>query len=286
VQAGDEAKQEQYLTDRAGGGLYVHNTQTGAIYALADDGSRTTLRAEGAPDVQHRDIQRIMRLTDTKYYIDGFCSSAAEEYWEIFDTATGAATSGEQIFQSYDRIFSDGGTGIYATVENGDHYAVAHITEEKTEIVLDKPARPYGWYVSGSCIYYLTTDGNSDFSKFDMETGEDTVMEQNSGITMIVPAGDRVYIQLDADPATGSAPVISCKPDLSDRKEFTVAYPEDITAKNGVCYLMDVCGDSLYFDVLVEEETTPVTDSNFYECKPNCLLYNMSTNTVQTYFSK
>ncbi|MCR5306691.1 MAG: hypothetical protein K6E36_09350 [Oscillospiraceae bacterium] len=293
------AEHESYLTDSANGALYVNDTDTGAVYALDDAGSRTLLNgsAQQAVPGQSIHIQRILRLTDTKYYVDGWLFTDgwenASEFWRIIDTASGTSVRGDAEMLCFDRIYSDGDAGVYTVLWNGDaetgNFALGHITEEKTEIVMNECPRGYGWYIYDNCVYYRVPEGCEgyrDFMKYDLATGERTVLEKDCGYEQIVLCGDTVYTQMNAEQNRTEAHIVTFKPDLTDKKEMTFAYPEKIQSASAV-YLIDVCGDTLVFDVLggkKDQETLPdISSSDTAVWDPYYLLCRMDTGAMQTF---
>ena len=288
------AEQECFLTDHARGGLFTAQSDTGVIFRIADDGSKTPLNSGFAASDRKTMFFHIVQLSDTGYYIDGFYTLKKDMelshppivyFWQIFDTETGITAENTVENLDVDRVYYDGNGGVYTVVWNGDgetgNYAVAHITADKTEIVLDEEVRTYGWYVYDNCIYYRLPE-DPDFYKYDMKTGEKTVLLKDCGFEIIVQDGDTVYTQINAETDTEKANLVSFRPDLSDRRDWTVAYPDGVTG----AFFADVCGDNLVFDPIpgpFNGSDAPNSGSNgdFAEYDPTCLIYQMSTGTMQ-----
>lgn len=310
-------EKEQFLIDRFGGGIYCLDTETGVIYSIAADGTRSPLntaeyrKAQTGAQADYRTNATVFaRLTDTKYFIEGYYLTGENDpqpdqhirsFWQIFDTETGKAAEGTQELICYDWIYSDGDAGIYAVAETGEgentHYAVAHITESGAETVFDEYARSCGWYLYGDCIYYGIPKGNidpageNDFYRYNLKTGEKTVLLENCCFDILVTDGDRVYAQVEAEEDRNNVHIVSFKPDLTDRKEWTFSIAGSTADREGFCYLTDVCGGCLIFDTPGkapnDQLSLPVSGNNSTDyaevCNPNFLVYHLDTGAVQSF---
>ncbi len=289
---------EFFLADGKNGGLYIFSEKTGAIFAVDETGARTRLNGADVkvPDGGRADILRIMKLTDTKYYIDGYLftpeSIVMSEFWQIFDTETGKSTGEEGCSISHDRLYSDGNAGVYTKMEVGEGdaatYALVHITEEKTEVVLNDYLRSSCWYLYDNCVYYRVPEGCGnetapDFFKYDLTTGEKTTVIKDCGFEEIVFTGDRVYTQIGAEDDPSCAHMVSFKPDLSDRKDWTVQFPESVKGQYLASYLTDICGDSLLLEMVTAEPAVDPSDNDTAEYSPRFALCNLATGEVQFY---
>jgi hypothetical protein len=297
---------ELFLADSFGSGMYAYDTETGVISSVAEDGTKTPLNTAeyrkwqetGAAQEYRTNLSELAKLTDTKYFVEGYHltreGNSAQSFWQIFDTAAGTAVGGDQDMIGYDSIFSDGNAGIYAVMWNdaAERYAVAHITEEKVEFVLDEYARSCGWYVYGNCIYYRIPEDDSqtdrvpDFYCYNMETKETAVVLENCGFDITVFTGDRVYAQIGADEDEHTVHIASFNPDLTDRKDITFSIAEFTQNTVGYTYLKDFCGDCLIFEAPVRIDGAQLSDepSEYgiaVAADPGFLLYHLSDGTVQ-----
>lgn len=289
----DPAEQESFMVDHARGGLYTQQNNTGLIFKVSEDGTKTPLNASFAAADRQIFLYSIVQLSDTRYYVEGHYRMKQEpenaeirDFWQIFDTETGVVAGDDDAdYTGIDRVFYDGNDGVYTVAWNGEgengNYAVAHITADKYEIVLNEEVRTYGWYVYDNCIYYRIPQ-DPDFYKYDMKTGEKTVLLKDCGFEIIVLSGDTVYTQINAETDTEKANLVSFRPDLSDRKDWTVAYPEG--TKGG--YFTDVCGDYLVFDPIFEpsvqsKKFNTAVNGTIYEYDPACIVCSMTTGTMR-----
>ena len=302
-EGGIAAADELFLTDRVNGGLYTFSTATGKICAVDNAGTKTPLAGseQQVADGQTVNVLRIIRLSDTKYYIDGYLFSQKDTilsgFWRIFDTVTGKTNGGDGEMITYDRVYPDGEEGVYAMLWNGGDddgsFALTHLTEDKTEVVLNEYVRSDNWYVYDNCVYYripeddLGSDSVADFYKYDMKTGEKTVVLNDCGFDIMVLSGGRVYTQVKSEQDKNTVHMASFKPDLTDRKDWTFSIADAMAGKEGFCYFTDVCGDCLILDAPPASDlrkplysnTTPDTAE---AAAPAFLLYDMTTETVQS----
>ena len=303
-------KDELFIADSFGSGMFAYDTETGVISSIAADGTKTPLNTAeyrewqetGKARERRTGISVLAKLTDTKYFVEGYYFTRegmhAQSFWQIFDTATGTAVSGDQDMIGYDRVFSDGNAGVYGVMWNRDdgveQYQVAHITEEGIEFVLSDYARSCGWYVYGNCIYYRLPEDDAQSDRvlnlycYNMDTKETTVALENCGFDTMIFCGDRVYAQIGTEEDEHAILIATFNPDLTDRRDITIDIADFTQDTFGYTYLKDVCGDSLSFEAParpdhasadLEPIGSPVTE--VYD--PGFIVYHMSDGTVQCY---
>lgn len=303
------SEREGYLHDRLSGALYSYSMDTGVIWAYDDDGNKTPLNTSEyqltqdpnyLPD-QITYIERIAKLSDTCYYIDGYRWKRADdgkmnppitEFWTFFDTETQEQHGSEGTdtgFIGYDYLYPDGEGGIYTMMlakdaEDG-HWALAHLNEDGAEIILDEGLRSWSWYMYDNCIYYMVFESN-DFYKYDLETKEKTTLLENCGFGIVMLSGDTVYAEVETETA-GEIHMMSCNPDLSNRKDWTISHPESRAFEHGLGYLRDAFDGYLYFVVpaCIGDTESDADGNETAQClDAYAIIYDLETGTAQKFF--
>lgn len=272
---------ELVIKDEFDGTLYACGSisrEDSGIFMLNPDGSEYEMflniyeRAVriGAPENCLLNVDRIANLGEGKYYLELFSADDSRWCcWMIYDTDTGKCVGDccnlndfiHDSRQYTDKlIYSDGDDGVYlgsneyTSLCPDDHVnRIVHRTADGTnETVLEAAMANGAWFVHNGCIYYVSY-GSQDYCKYDMETGETTVILEHTGWAIPETAPYNLsgsdclfYVNGTVYIIKNNRTLIYGDPDMSAQHEWEIEIPESWESFTGTLCMSGACGSRVF----------------------------------------
>jgi len=261
--------------------LYLYDYNKGMLYSVSDNGDCTELISmpelfdspQYNTDDEMIELHNIAHLEGGSYYLDGFHTThSTHGYFRCFyDAESKTCVKTETEGSEPSRIFSDGKGGVWLDEITEDvlQYRILHITKDNIEgAALDFTTAPASWLIYEGSIYYAEPKTH-DYCRYNMETGEKTLLEQDIAPALDTELDTERIVLLEKDGAVCYAHGKILRvftPDLSEPEKSEYILPVTKELPYGGLTVNDICGDTVFMGSME---------------KAGFILYNLKTGQTQ-----